>query len=87
VIFVGAPSLLLSGAAPWWVGRIGMWRTFFPRVLLQVVGLKGLALHQLIGRGLVQIGLHAVAARRQLAAREHQFARQLWGRIPFRDAA
>ena len=40
--------------------RVKMWRAFFPRVLVQLVCLKGGARHDISRRGIVQVGLDAL---------------------------
>jgi hypothetical protein len=49
---------------------------FFPRVLVQLVGLKSGAGHDIGRRGLIEVGLEALPQGMELLARQAQFARE-----------
>ena len=55
IVGIGAVALALIGASTWRVTGIAMGRAFFPRVLVQLVGLKGRAGHHLGRCGVVQV--------------------------------
>jgi hypothetical protein len=60
---------------------------FFPGVLIEFVGFKGRALHQIAWRALVQIGLDPLTQRMHLFAGQLEFAGQARSRFAFGDAA
>src|SRR5262245_22409616 len=60
VVRIGAMSCALIGASTGWIGGIAMGCAFFPRVLVQFVGLKGGAGHHPGRRSRVQISLDAL---------------------------
>ena len=60
---------------------------FFPRVLVQFVGLKGRARHNLSRGGRVEVGLDALPQGMELLARQLQLAGEAGCRLTLRDAA
>jgi hypothetical protein len=59
---------------------------FFPRVLIEFVGLKGGATHHVGRRRRVQVRLHAMPECMQLLARHSQFTGETRGRFTFGHA-
>jgi hypothetical protein len=60
---------------------------FFPRVLVQLVGLEGsLPFHHRFGKAIIQVGLKALAQGAHLLARDTQFARKAAGALAFGEA-
>ena len=81
VVGIGAVPLALIDASAEGIGRSAMGRAFFPRVLIQFIGLKGRAAHHVGRCAVVDMGVDAVSQGVELFARQPQCAREASGRL------
>jgi hypothetical protein len=91
-IMIIIPRPFVHAMADGGVGRMAppvavMGRAFFPRVLIQCVGLQDGATHHVDGRRGVQVCLHTVPECRPWLACHPQFTGETRGRFTFGDAA
>jgi hypothetical protein len=85
IVGIRALPVALMGAPAWWIGGVAMGGAFFPRVLVELISLKGGTRHHPGRRGRMQLGLEALPEGMELCARHPQFTREARRRLTFGD--
>ena len=79
VVGIAAFALAFIGTSTRWVGRVAMRPTFFPGVLIRLIGFEGGPTHHLAGESVIEIGLDLLADLAQAFAIEVKLAGESGG--------